>query len=111
MRALLLTALLGGSLSVFGQTTITLSADTLLTETWVIDENTTVMGNGFAVRCEGCNPIIRVENGASADFQDVVFPRPYEGFISVSGEDGTRARWSNSMMEGSIRWSSGEPDR
>ena len=84
----------------FAQQTISLSADLVLTETLTITEDVTYEGNGFAIRCDGCSPAIRVTNGASAEFNDVRFPRTYARWISVSGN--SNASWNGSSMMGSI---------
>ncbi len=84
----------------FGQQTINLSADLVLTETLVISENTTYNGNGFAIRCDGCAPAIRVTNGATATFSDVLFPKSYGSWLFI--EDGSRANWSSTRMTGFI---------
>ena len=104
MRTILFIAATLAGLGCCAQTTVTLTEDWVLTETYVIDENTTVIGNGFKMICNGCNPMIRVVDGAMADFQDVRFARGYESFIRVTGGEAAGARWVSPAMEGSINW-------
>ena len=111
MKGFLFTLLLAANCSAFGQTTITLTEDLVLDDTFVFTENTTIVGNGHNIVCNGCNPMIYVKNGAMVDFQDVGFAHGYSGFIRVDGATAAGARWRNERMLGSINWFPVEPAR
>lgn len=104
MKAFFITLLLAASYTAFGQTTITLTEDLILDETYVFTENATIIGNGHRMICEGCNPMIYVKNGAQVDFQNVIFARGYVGFIRLDGKSGSGAQWVSPRMQGSINW-------
>ncbi|MFK8164336.1 MAG: hypothetical protein AB8H12_17965 [Lewinella sp.] len=87
----------------FGQTTINLSEDLVLTETLVISEDVTYNGNGFKLICEGCNPAIRVTNGARVHFEDVKFVKSYAKWMQVEGGPLGNVTWSSNRMKGYIR--------
>lgn len=87
----------------FGQTTVELTEDLVLSETLLITEDVTYNGNGFKIICQDCSPAIRVENGARVHFQDVFFPRVYNRWLSIEGGDMTNVTWDSSKMKGYIR--------
>ena len=89
--------------SLFGQQTIDLTEDLVLTETLVISENTTYNGNGFAISCQGCDPAILVTDGARVHFEDVRFPRVYESWLRVRGGQMADVTWDSPSMRGFIR--------
>ncbi|MEL6143403.1 MAG: hypothetical protein AAFU67_17500 [Bacteroidota bacterium] len=93
----------------YGQQTITLTEDLVLTETLVINESTNYNGNGFSIICEGCNPMIMVQGGIDVNFVDVKFRRGYERWLSHEGVGGT-VTWSytDSPAGGSTSWSENE---
>lgn len=109
MKGLFFTLLLAASCSAFGQTTVTLTEDLVLDDTYVFTENTTIIGNGYKIICEGCRPMIYVKNGAMVDFQNVVFARGYNSFIRVDGGSAAGAQWTSPRMEGSINWNPAPP--
>lgn len=83
---------------------MTLTQDLVLTETMVVDQNTTITGNGFKIICAGCNPVITVEGEAQLMLENVFFPRVYEKWITVEAPGG-RATWASPQMNGFIEWS------
>ena len=92
------------------QNVVTLTEDMVLTETMVITEDVTYEGNNFRILCDACNPLIRVENGAQVNFNNISFPRGNGGFISVDINSGAKANWNTRMMTGYIH-ASPAPDR
>ena len=95
--------LLAISLSAYGQTTINLSEDLVLTETLVLSEDVTYNGNGFKLICEGCNPAIRVTNGARVHFEDVKFVKSYAKWMKLEGTPLGNVTWNSNRMKGYIR--------
>ena len=96
-------------MGLYAQQTITLTADLVLTETLLISEDVIYEGNGFSIICEGCEPAIRVTNEATAQFNDVRFPRVYDSWLKC--DFGSRAIWDSPKMMGQIsagRGSGGE---
>lgn len=87
----------------FGQATIDLTEDLVLSETLLITEDVTYNGNGFKIICEDCSPAIRVENGARVHFENVFFPRVYNRWLSVEGGKMHNVTWNSSKMKGYIR--------
>ena len=83
------------------QQTITLTQDLVLSETLVISEDVTYEGNGFSLICDGCNPAIYVTSGATANFNNVIFPKTYAAWLRVEG--GSEANWASRKMTGYIR--------
>lgn len=75
----------------------------MLTETLVIDSETTYEGNGFSIICEDCNPTIKVRNGVRVHFENVTFPRTYVSWLSVEGSDRSNITWNSPRMRGFIR--------
>jgi hypothetical protein len=90
-------------LSTYGQATINLTEDLVLTETLEISEDVTYNGNGFKLICEGCNPAIRVTNGARVHFEDVKFVKSYTKWMQVQGGPLGNVTWSSNRMKGYIR--------
>jgi len=103
MKTIFTAILLAVGFFAFGQTTIELSENLVLSETLLITEDVTYNGNGFKIICEGCSPAIRVENGARVHFQDVFFPRVYNRWLSVEGGKMQNVTWSSAKMKGYIR--------
>lgn len=103
MKTFLISILLSVSFLVFGQTTIELTEDLVLTEPLVITKDVTYNGNGFKIICAGCSPAIQVKNNARVHFQDVFFPRVYNRWLSVQGGDVTNVTWESSNMDCFIR--------
>lgn len=102
MKRLFLGALLLSATAVFGQRTITLTEDLVLTETLLITEDVTYVGDGsVSIICDGCSPAVRVENGATVNFRGIRFPKVYARWISV--QNGSEANWSGGGMTGYIR--------
>lgn len=87
----------------FGQATINLTEDLVLSETLLITEDVTYNGNGFKIICEGCSPAIRVENGARVHFENVFFPRVYNRWLSVEGGNMSNVTWNSPRMTGYVR--------
>ncbi|MTB50617.1 hypothetical protein [Lewinella sp. W8] len=103
MKTLFTALFLLGGVAAYGQTTVTLTEDLVLSETLVISEDTNYEGNGFKIICEGCLPAIRVINGAKASFKDVIFPRNYAKWLQVDVGAGSEASWNSRRMIGFIR--------
>ncbi|WP_020568417.1 hypothetical protein [Neolewinella persica] len=103
MKFIFSSLLLVIGLSANGQTTINLSEDLVLTETLEISEDVTYNGNGFKLICEGCNPAIRVTNGARVHFEDVKFVKSYAKWMLVEGGPLGSVTWSSNRMKGYIR--------
>lgn len=95
-------------LSATAQTTINLTEDLVLTETLVIENDVTYNGNGFRLICDGCNPSIRVKNGARVHFQDVIFKRGYQRWMRVDGGNNGNVTWETPSMRGFIRVDDGQ---
>ncbi|MFT5998582.1 MAG: hypothetical protein ACI81P_001035 [Neolewinella sp.] len=90
-------------LSAFGQRPINLTEDLVLTETLVLSEDVTYNGNGFKLICEGCDPAIRVTNGARVHFEDVKFVKSYVKWMQIEGGPSGNVTWSSNHMKGYIR--------
>ncbi len=88
----------------YGQQVITLTEDMVLSDTWQFTENTTVIGNGFSLICENCNPMIEVAGAITVDFQDVIFDRSYTRWLRHTAKGGM-VTWNSSRMRGSSTWS------
>ncbi len=101
-------ALLAIGLSATAQQTINLTEDLVLTETLVIEDDVTYNGNGFRLICDGCNPSIRVKNGARVHFEDVIFKRGYQRWMRVDGGNNGNVTWSTPAMRGFIRVNDGQ---
>ena len=95
------------SLLAFAQRTVTLTEDMVMTETMVISEDVTYIGNGHRIICDGCRPAIKVTNGATVRFEGVYFPKGYQGWLRV--DLGASATWNSPKMRGSV--SSSRPAR
>lgn len=106
MKSLFTTLLLVLGLTAYGQTTITLTEDLVLTETLVIEVATNYVGNGFAIRCDGCNPAVFVKKDIPVNFDNVRFPKTYASWLRVEGGDMSLVTWDNILMRGSIESSS-----
>lgn len=103
MKGFLTTLFFLTCFAVYGQQTITLTENLVLTETLVIDSETTYEGNGFSIICEGCNPAIRVKNGVRVHFENVLFPRTFASWLAVEGSDMTNVTWNSPRMRGFMR--------
>ena len=103
MKSLLTGLLLLVGVVAYGQTTVTLTEDLVVSETLVISEDTNYEGNGFKIICEGCLPAIRVTNGAKVHFDNVFFPRNYAKWLEVDVGTGSEASWDSRRMKGFIR--------
>ena len=90
-------------LSAFAQTTINFSEDLVLTETQVISEDVTYNGNGFKLICEGCNPAIRITNGAHVHFEGVKFVKSYTKWMHVDGNPMGSVTWNDNRSKGYVR--------
>lgn len=101
MKLLFTTLFFLFSLLCFAQRTITLTEDMVMTETMVISEDVTYVGNGHKMICEGCQPAIEVTNGATVHFEEVYFPKVYRGWMSVSL--GASVTWNSAKMRGHMR--------
>lgn len=111
MKVLFTTLLLAAGLTVYAQTTVTLTEDLVLTETLVISESTNYVGNGFSLVCDGCDPAIRVTNGSVVDFDNVLFPKTYTSWIRVEGGNGMAdVTWDSPRMKGYIRIDDGNDE-
>lgn len=107
MKGLFTTALLVLGLTAYGQTTVTLTENLVLTETLEISEATTYEGNGFAIICEGCDPAIRIAKDIRVHFENVRFPKTYQSWIQVTGGDMSNVSWNNRVMRGFIKGEDG----
>jgi hypothetical protein len=91
-------------LSAFAQTTINLSENLVLSETLVISEDVTYNGNGFKLICEGCNPALRVINGARVHFEDVKFVKSFAKWMQIDDGPLGNVTWNSNTMTGYIRF-------
>lgn len=107
MKNLFTALLLVLGMTAYGQTTVTLTEDLVLTETLVIEEATNYVGNGFSIICEGCEPAIHVKNGALVNFTNVTFPKSYASWLRVEGGNTGNVTWDSNRMRGSISISNG----
>lgn len=103
MKSFLTTLLFLLCFVAYGQQTITLTENLVLTETLVIEEATTYEGNGFSIICEGCAPAIKVKNGVRVHFENVRFPKTFASWLAVEGPDMTNVSWNGPRMSGFIR--------
>lgn len=83
--------------------TMTLSENLVLTETMVVEENLTIEGNGYAISCEGCDPMFQVRNNAHLQLNNIRFPRTYTKWIKVLSPTASAA-WESLSMKGHINW-------
>lgn len=100
------TLLLFISVALPAQTTITLTEDLVLTETWEFTESTIVVGNGFSISCENCNPMIAIGANVDVQFDNVKFRRGYTRWMRHMGANGT-VSWTSPRMNGSSTWAGG----
>ncbi len=103
MKIFFTTVLLAFGAFAYGQVTINLTQDLVLTETLVINQPTTYNGNGFKLICEGCDPAIRVTNGAEVHFQDVIFAKNFVRWLQVDNPYTGQVTWNSNRMKGFIR--------
>ena len=103
MKSFFTLLLLFVGMAAYGQATVTLTEDLVLTETLVISEDTNYEGNGFRITCDGCSPMIKVTGGAKVHFQDVIFTRTFTKWMEIDGGNMTDVTWNSKRMNGYIR--------
>ena len=77
MKALLFSLLCLLATAAAAQKVIILQQDTFLLDTWVIDQDTEIIGRGFTVYCDDCDPVILAKPNVHICMDGVRFAAGY----------------------------------